>query len=173
MSDSELADAVGGELSNELAAALSKIAHCVVQLSDEQLWWRPAEGMNSIANLMLHLCGNLRQWVVAGVGGTDDTRQRQQEFDERGPIPQAELMERIAATVSEAMAVLNVTPREEFLRWRNIQGFDVSGLQAAVESVAHFRGHTQEIVHLTRMQLGDAYQYDFVPQTPEQGAQLS
>ena len=53
---------------------------------------------------------------------------------------------------------------------RRIQGFDVTGIGAVFHSVAHFRGHVQEIVHLTRSQLGDAYQFDFVPKTPEQGA---
>jgi hypothetical protein len=69
----------------KLAACHQRIRHCVQQLTDAQVWWRPSEGHNSIANLLLHLCGNVRQWVVAGVSGMPDSRNRPQEFAERGP----------------------------------------------------------------------------------------
>ena len=104
-----LSKAVGSEACHELDEALQKINHCVNQITDDQLWWRPSESMNSVANLLLHLCGNLRQWIVSGVGGVADV-------------------------------------------------------------VAHFRGHAQEIVHMTRCQLGDSYEFDFVPTTTEEGA---
>ena len=64
----DLSNALGKEASGELDGALRTIRHCVDQLTDDQLWWRPSESMNSIANLLLHLCGNLRQWIVSGVG---------------------------------------------------------------------------------------------------------
>src|SRR5689334_16459965 len=67
----------------ELADALRMIQHCCGQLSDGQIWWRPNESMNSIGNLLLHLTGNLRQWVVSGLGGTADTRNRPAEFAAR------------------------------------------------------------------------------------------
>ena len=166
----KLSAAVGREASAELAGALRKIEHCVAQLSDEQLWWRSSPSMNSIGNLMLHLCGNVGQWIVAGLSGSEDTRRRQQEFDEQGPIPKADLLRQINDTVQAASDVLGTLSEETLLATRRIQGFDVTGLQAIFESVAHFRGHTQEIVHLTRMQLGDQYQFAFVPQSAEQGA---
>ena len=79
--DNTLSNAVGKEVCEELDAALRLIKHCVNQLTDDQLWWRPSESMNSVANLLLHLCGNLRQWIVSGVGGAADVRERQKEFD--------------------------------------------------------------------------------------------
>ena len=82
MSD-ELRNALNNALSDELAAALGRIAHCVGQLTDEQVWSRPTPAMNSIGNLMLHLAGNVRQLIVAGVGGEPDIRERQAEFDAR------------------------------------------------------------------------------------------
>ena len=166
----EVSVAVGQASSDELDGAMRNINHCLSQLTDEQIWWRPAESMNSIANLMLHLCGNLRQWIVSGVGDTEDVRNRPQEFSERGPLSKEELLRRIEAVVSEANSVLaRVTP-SELLRTRRIQSFDVTGMQAIFESTAHFRGHTQEIVHMTRCKLGDDYEFAFVPATPEQGA---
>ena len=72
--------------SQELTKALERIKHCLGQLTDEQIWQREAESMNSIGNLILHLCGNLRQWIVAGIGGEQDLRRRPNEFSERGAI---------------------------------------------------------------------------------------
>ena len=77
----ELRNALNNALSDELAAALGRIAHCVGQLTDDQLWSRPTPAMNSIGNLMLHLAGYVRQLIVAGVGGEPDIRDRQAEFD--------------------------------------------------------------------------------------------
>jgi len=164
-----LSSLVGNETSGELDAALGKIKHCVNQLTDDQVWWRPSESMNSVANLLLHLCGNLGQWIVSGVGGTADVRERQKEFDQRIQIPKSELMQQIESAVADAKIVLSETSAEELLRIRPVQGNDVTGMQAILHSAAHFRGHVQEIVHMTRWQLGDSYEFDFIPPTTEQG----
>ena len=134
------------------------------------MWWRSRPSLNSVGNLVLHLCGNLRQWIVAGLGGAADVRDRPAEFAERGPIPRDELLRRLEAVVDESRAVLARQTARQLLEARRIQGFDVTGLKAIFDSVPHFRGHTQEIVHLTRLQLGAAYQFAWTPATPEQGA---
>ena len=170
MTADDLAAAVGSEAARELASALARIKHCAGQLSDEQVWWRSHPSLNSAGNLILHLGGNLRQWIVAGVGGAADVRNRPAEFAERGPIPKAELMARLEATVAESQAALTRLSARRLLEVRRIQGFDVTALAAIFDSVPHFRGHTQEIIHLTRLQLGDAYRFAWAPATPEQGA---
>ena len=151
-----------------LAEGMRKIEHCAGQLSDEQIWWRPREEMNSIANLMLHLSGNLRQWIVSGVGGAKDQRNRPGEFNDRSQRSKGEVLAALKQTVAEADAVLAGVSVEELLRPRRIQGFDESGISAIMHTVPHFRGHTQEIIHMTRTQLGPAYKIDFVPKGPEQ-----
>ena len=165
----DLSKAFCGEACTELQQAAATIEHCLGQLNDAQIWWRPSESMNSIANLMLHLCGNLRQWIISGIGGQDDVRDRPAEFSERGPLPRDALMSRLAATIADAQAALTAASAAALLQPRRIQAFDVTGMQAMFHSVAHFRGHTQEIVHLTRAQLGDDYKFALVPATPEQG----
>ena len=165
-----LSDTVGREAAVELDSAVRVINHCLDQLDNEHVWWRPAESMNSIANLLLHLCGNLRQWIVAGVGGADDIRERQKEFDDRSSAPKADLIRQLEDAVAEVKSILSNVSPDELLRIRRIQGNSVTGLQAILHSLAHFRGHTQEIVHITRCQLGDKYQFDFVPRNAEQGA---
>ena len=170
MTADELATSVGTEAANELTSALARIKHCLDQLTDEQVWRRSQPSLNSIGNLTLHLCGNLRQWIVAGLGGAADVRDRPAEFTERGPIPKDELVRRLNAVVSEAKAVLGKLTARHLLEARRIQGFDMTGLKAIFDSVPHFRGHTREIIHMTRLQLGDAYKFAWTPTTPEQGA---
>jgi hypothetical protein len=126
--------------------------------------------MNSIGNLVLHLCGNVRQWIVSGVGGAADVRNRPQEFAERGPFERDELLRRVGEAAQQADQVLAAVSPLRLLERRRIQGFDATGLSAILDSVAHFKGHTQEIVGLTRWQLGDAYRFQWTPSTPEQGA---
>ncbi len=158
----EVSAAVGQEASDELDGAMRKINHCLSQLTDEQIWWRPAESMNSIANLILHLCGNVQQWIVSGVGGVEDTRNRPLEFSQREMISKDELIQRLESTTARAIATMQAAPIDEFLCSHSIQGFEATGIGALFHSVSHFQGHTQEIVHLTRMQLGDSYEFALV-----------
>ena len=170
MTADELAAVVGTAAAHELDSALLRIKHCLGQLNDEQVWRRSQASLNSIGNLILHLCGNLRQWVVAGLGGAPDERNRPAEFAERGSVPKEELVRSLEAVVEEAKRVLAGVDARLLAEPRRIQGFDVTGAAAIFDSVPHFRGHTQEIVHMTRLQLCDAYKFAWTPTTPEQGA---
>src|SRR5215510_15296752 len=85
---------------------LPKIERCVDLLSDEQIWWRPNAESNSIGNLLLHLCGNARQWIVSGLGGERDARHRQSEFDQRDVIRRAELVEKLETAVRDVDRML-------------------------------------------------------------------
>jgi len=155
----------------ELDSAIDRIKHCLGQLSDAELKWRPSPSMNSIANLILHLCGNVRQWLTAGIGGCDDIRDRPKEFAQYvDGMTTNELTQRLEASVEEAKQAMRNSASAELLSIRRIQGWEVTGLRALFDSVCHFRGHTQEIIHMTRCQLGVRYEFAFVPATPEEGA---
>jgi hypothetical protein len=164
-----LARAYLAEARRRLAACHERITHCLGQLDDPQVWWRARPALNSIGNLVLHLCGNLRQWLVSGVGGAADVRDRPAEFAEQGPIPKQELLSRLATAVRTADAALGGVEESRLLEARRIQGFDETVLSAIFDSLSHLAGHTQEIVFVTRLQLGDAYRFAWVPATPEQG----
>jgi Protein of unknown function (DUF1572) len=151
-----------------LSEGLRKLEHCVDQLTNEQIWWRPRQEMNSIANLLLHLSGNLRQWIIAGVGGAKDIRNRTMEFADRTNRPKSEILGIIREVVSEADAILARLTREQLNSPRRIQGHDTIVLAAIFDTIAHFRGHVQEIIHMTRQQLGEKYRFDFVPKGKEQ-----
>jgi hypothetical protein len=146
-----------------LREGLHKIEHCVSQLSDDQLWWRPRPEMNSIANLLLHLSGNVRQWVIAPCTGVADVRNRPAEFGDNSRRPKEQVLEILRKTITEADAAMARVAPERLTQRRHIQGYDVTLLEAIFNSVSHFRGHVQEIIHMTREQLGERYRFDFVP----------
>ena len=162
--------AVANEACRVFEQCLIKISHCLDQLADEQVWWRPKEEMNSIGNLILHLTGNVRQWIVAGIGEEADVRNRPAEFSERGPVSKGVLLLQLETVVAQAEEALRKASAEEMLNERRIQGFDTSGWGAVFDCVPHFKGHTQEIICLTRIQLGNSYRYHWQPKTPEEGA---
>ena len=133
---------------------LPKIQRCLTQLSEEDLWWRPNESSNSVGNLVLHLSGNLRQWIVSGVGDEEDIRERQKEFDERGPLPKVHVAERLANVVHEACDTLRALNPETLLDTRTIQGNEVTKLQGIYHAVEHFSTHTGQIIYITKMRNG-------------------
>jgi uncharacterized damage-inducible protein DinB len=147
---------------------LPKIERCLEQLSDEEVWWRANEESNSIGNLILHLSGNVRQWIVSGIGGAPDARVRQQEFDEREGITRAELLARLKQTLQEADAALDMLDASRLLERRRIQGDDVQMLEAIFHVVEHFSMHTGQIILLTKMLKGaDLKFYDFSSGKPQ------
>ena len=150
-----------------MTASLPRIERCLEKLSDDEIWWRPNEGSNSIGNLLLHLSGNVRQWIVGGVGGRPDTRVRQEEFDERRKWPRAELLKRLKETLAEADAALAAFEPSQLLESRHIQGNDVTALEAIYHVVEHFSMHTGQIILLTKaLKSGDLRFYDFSGDTP-------
>jgi uncharacterized damage-inducible protein DinB len=132
----------------------AKIRACLAQLSDEDLWWRPNPESNSVGNLLLHLAGNVRQWIVSGVGGEPDRRRRQEEFDERGPLARAELLTRLTAAADDAGRVLAALAPGELGAPRRIQGRDTTVLLAVFHVVEHFAMHTGQVAYVTKLRTG-------------------
>lgn len=139
----------------KLEQYVSRIETCLGKLTDEQVWARGGENENAIGNLVLHLCGNMRQWIISGVGGAPDRRDRDSEFDARGGMPIGELHARLQGTVDEAIRVISMVPAEGLLERREIQKYEVSVLQAIFHVVEHFSGHTGQIIFLTKMLTGE------------------
>jgi uncharacterized damage-inducible protein DinB len=146
---------------------LPRIERCASLLSDDELWWRPSPGSNSVGNLVLHLAGNLRQWVVSGIGGEPDRRRRQAEFDERGPLPAGEALAALRSSVTDADRVLAAATPESLLREAAVQGLRVTGLTAVYHAVEHFSMHTGQIILLTKMRKGDLGFYDLTGGVPQ------
>jgi hypothetical protein len=139
---------------------LPRIEGAVDGLPPENLWWRANEHSNSIGNLMLHLSGNARQWIVSGVGGRADVRERAREFAEQGPMPGDQLMSRLTATVNEVDAVLAALDPDTLGERRRIQSYEVTVMQAIYTVVEHFSMHSGQIILLAKMWKGDMGFYD-------------
>ena len=130
---------------------LPKIERCVEKLTDEQIWWRPNPESNSIGNLLLHLSGNARQWIVCGLSGQLDQRQRQTEFDAREGIPGEELLGKLRTTVTDVSGVLAGFDPARLLDKFPIQGTEATALAAIFHVTEHFSMHTGQIILLTKM----------------------
>jgi Protein of unknown function (DUF1572) len=131
-----------------------RLRSCVEGLSDEQVWWRPNDASNSIGNLILHLNGNVRQWLVASFKRLDDHRDRPAEFRERRSIPASVLLEKLGTTMKEASEVLAALSEADLLTTFEIQGYTVTGLHAVYQVVEHFGLHYGQIVYITKLLRG-------------------
>ena len=128
----------------------TKIQLCLDVIPADAIWRRDDDASNSIGNLLLHLSGNIRQWIVSGVGGAPDARQRSAEFAAREGDDAAALMERLRTTVREADAVLASLNAARLAESRIIQGRDVTVLDAMYHVVEHFSMHTGQIILLAK-----------------------
>ena len=142
---------------------LPKVERCLEKLTDAQIWWRPNEDSNSVGNLILHLCGNARQWIICGVGGQPDHRDRDSEFAQRETIPRDELLTLLRSTLSEVQTTLRDLDPSILLEQRKIQGNDVEILEAIFHVTEHFSMHAGQIIMLTKMMTSDDlrfYEFD-------------
>lgn len=146
---------------------LPKIERCLEELTDIDVWWRAAEESNSIGNLILHLAGNARQWIVSGVGGATDVRVRQREFDERNGVARDELLALLKRTLEEVDDALARLDHSRLLERKMIQGHEVTVLEAVFHVVEHFSMHTGQIILMTKMLTKkDLRFYDFSSGAP-------
>ncbi len=148
---------------------LPHIVECLQQLSEEEIWWRPNAASNSAGNLVLHLCGNVRQWIISGLGGVEDRRERDLEFSEQGPIPRQALTTQLRRTVRDACRVLAKLSDDSLLRKYRIQGFHVTGLDAAFHVAEHFGYHTGQILYITKLKRAQDLRFTRLPTIKKRG----
>lgn len=134
---------------------LPRIRGCLEELPPDALWWRPNEASNSVGNLLLHLSGNVRQWIVSGVGGEEDVRERQAEFDAGGGSDAGTLLARLEHTVADADRVLADLDPDRLLEDLVIQGTHTTVLGAIYHVVEHFGMHTGQIAYITKLRTGE------------------
>jgi uncharacterized damage-inducible protein DinB len=143
---------------------LGRIRSCVDRLDESQVWWRPHEACNSVGNLLLHLCGNLTQWVLCGLGGQEVERHRAAEFAAREGAPKDELLKRLAGVVDDVRAVLAVLEPSDLAAPREVQGYAVDGTGVVLHVVEHMSYHTGQIVAAAKQMLGPSAGIEFYPQ---------
>ena len=127
-----------------------RLKKCLDQLTDEEIWQRPNANSNSMGNLVLHLTGNVRQWIIAGLDEQEDTRQRQAEFDEKGPIDRQQMLADLDAVMEEAEEVLNRLTPEKLLQQFDVQGFQETGIGILLHVVEHFSYHVGQMTYYVK-----------------------
>lgn len=137
----------------------TKLRCAVEALPPDTLWWRPNELSNSVGNLLLHLVGNVRQWIVSGVGGARSSRNRAEEFAARDGPPAMELLAELERALAEADRVLSALRADNLLERRVIQGRDVAVCEAVLHVVEHFSLHLGQIILLAKLHAPGAIQF--------------
>jgi uncharacterized damage-inducible protein DinB len=122
-----------------------KIQKALTHISDEEVWQRPNAQSNSIANLILHLCGNITQYVISGLGGEPDTRERDQEFDAKTGLSKQELLEKLRQVVDQAKTNILEASDEVYETKKEVQCYHYSGLAMVFHAVEHYSYHTGQI----------------------------
>jgi len=139
----------------KLLEFLGRIEACLAKLTDDQIWARGHETNNAVGNLVLHLGGNVRQWVICGLGGEADRRDRDSEFEARGGRNAGELMAGIRSAAEQAVAVIRGLTTDQLTAGYSIQSYAVSGVEIVYHVVEHFAQHTAQIIFATKMLVQD------------------
>ena len=132
-----------------------RIQACLGKLTPEQVWMRNSPNANAIGNLVMHLCGNMTQWIGSGVSGLPDHRQRHAEFEARGGLDNAALAARLQTAVETAAAQIESLPAGRFTDIVTIQNYTVTKLEAIFHVVEHFAGHSGQILFATKLLTGE------------------
>ena len=127
-----------------------KVTACLEHYNDESVWYRSNEHTLAMANQLLHLSGNITQYIISGLGGRPDARERDLEFSVRSGLTKAELLKRFMSVVHEAIAVIEQCSESEWMRYREVHGFHLSGIGIALHVVEHYSYHTGQIVAKTK-----------------------
>ena len=147
------------------------IEDCIGRVNNEQVWTRHSDNENSIGNLVLHLCGNVRQWIGYGIGDLTDQRDRDAEFAARGGFETAQLLDRLRSTVSQAAGIIRNFDSARLLDKVTIQNSEVTKMQAIYQVVQHFSQHTGQIMFITKLLTGQDLGY-FAHLNPPKAARL-
>lgn len=137
----------------------TKLRCCVEALPREVLWLRSNEQSNSVGNLLLHLEGNIRHWILSGVGGAPSSRDRASEFVARDGPDATELLARLERTLGEVDRSLGKLTAADLVEPRTIQGREVTILEAVFHVVEHFCLHLGQIITLVKIHVPGAIQF--------------
>lgn len=128
-----------------------RVKICLDMMSEEQVWQKPNEASNSIANLMLHLCGNMTQYVLSSMGGKADSRERDKEFSVKGGLSKEQLFEKLSAVVNSVIEEIQLHDEASLLKTRMVQGFEKNGIAIILHITEHYSYHTGQIALLTKL----------------------
>jgi uncharacterized damage-inducible protein DinB len=130
---------------------LPRIKNCLELLSEEEIWQRPNLSSNSIGNLILHLCGNITQYIISGLAGAQDNRQREVEFSVLGGVSKQELLDKLDIVVSASAKIIRNLDSQLLHQHKKVQGLELSGFAIIIHVTEHFSYHTGQIAFWTKL----------------------
>lgn len=125
--------------------SVKRIIACLRQIEETELWKRPNEHSNSMANLILHLCGNITQYIISALGDTADTRERDKEFSRQGGYKEEELIEKLVTITDQANQIIKNISDDDLKKVYHVQGFSLSGIGIIIHVTEHLSYHTGQI----------------------------
>jgi uncharacterized damage-inducible protein DinB len=130
--------------------SIPRIKKCLYELDEKEIWHRPNDHSNSVGNLILHLCGNVTQWIGSGLGKLEDHRLRDSEFEEKGPLPTATLLKKLDDLIVLINEVLETISEQDLLELHDVQVYKESGVSILVHVIEHFSYHTGQITYYVK-----------------------
>lgn len=127
-----------------------RIRICLDQLSEDQIWQKPNPSSNSIANLIIHLNGNITQYIVSALGGAPDERKRDEEFSRSAGLSKEKLQKTLEGTIEKSCEIIRNLDEDSLMRRRVVQGFDLTGIGIIIHVVEHLSYHTGQIAFWTK-----------------------
>lgn len=152
---SPLADILLAEVRRRLfEESIPRLEKCLGLLTEAEIWYRPNARSNAVGNLVLHLCGNSRQWIISTLGREPDRRERQAEFDEQGPLPAGQLLEMLRTLRQDLERVLDQISPAMLVQRYQVQGFEESGAGILIHVVEHFSYHVGQVTYFVKAYKG-------------------
>ncbi|MEM8582972.1 MAG: DinB family protein [Bacteroidota bacterium] len=151
MTSPELLSEIVSRAIHHLEWNYERVERCLLVFEEDHIWMRENENTLSIGNQLLHLSGNLRQWVLHSLGGQVDDRNRAEEFATINGKSQKALMAELKSVVEACVSVAEAIDETELMRVRAVQAYTLTGLAALIHAVEHFSYHTGQIIQLTKM----------------------
>ena len=127
-----------------------RVTKCMQEIDETEIWKFPNDNSNSPGNLILHLCGNIRQYIVSALGGANDTRERDKEFSTKSGYSKSALLHELTDTVFEATAIIKNVDEHGLLKTYSVQGFNLSGIGIIIHVTEHYSYHTGQIAFWTK-----------------------
>ena len=151
------------EIAARMRIWLDRALLCIDQLEEKHIWYRPNPSSNAVGNLILHLVGNLRQWILGGIGNLPDNRNRPAEFSATSGQTKEELRALLKKVVEESCAEIEALPAERVVERKTIQNEDVTIARALVMAVSHLGLHVGQMQYIAKMLLADSYKESWAP----------
>ena len=128
-----------------------KLATCMQELEESEIWKRPNQHSNGVGNIILHLCGNIRQYAISSLGSRQDVRERDKEFSADGGYSGSELLKKLTDTIEQAKGIIQNISEDELLRKRKVQAYTHSGIGIIIHVTEHYSYHTGQIIFWTKL----------------------